>query len=620
MVALVQSGVFRPLVLGSNDHLLLTVIQNKTADKTLDGTIMQGVEIALGQSKTLNVLGGEAYRAGLRQIEAESRETAGVAGQGVAQKVGARAYLYGEIRGSNAPYTISVDVLKTDSNDKVATLEETAASREEIPAAIGRVAQDIRAELSQDGKAAIKSSVALQTEATANLDALHAYAAGEAAIQSGRTADALTAYQEAANFDPKFVQAQMRLAWLYRSKRAEVASANSAELARVAAVDASEKVKLLAQFCYEMNATGDYGRAVEAIRLFVSMYPTDVDGMKGLGRVLRVQGLLPEALLAAQQGYGEHPFDAETYAEAELAMIGMDRYDNALQLETQAARVGVLASGNALTVSYLDGKQEVVAERTNAMQRAAEGISAAAVASASFAELYTYGVYLDNTGRMAAGSEFWKTVGAKAGLVSGLASTQSSMLAQGALDRALAESCTVALAMVNGVKNLPKGPVASFNAGMAAALCGDEPYAEKTIAALRQSYPKNTAVAQYYIPQLQAAAELGVNEPTKALQSLIALGQFDPISLTPYLRGMGHAGPGQMPFAVQDFQTVLAHRGSAFLLGGNVYPMAELGVARAYAASHDRTNSVLAYRQFLMLWAEADRGQPLMVEALARSK
>jgi hypothetical protein len=86
------------------------------------------------------------------------------------------------------------------------------------------------------------------------------------------------------------------------------------------------------------------------------------------------------------------------------------------------------------------------------------------------------------------------------------------------------------------------------------------------------------------------------------------------------LRGMGHAGPGQMPFAVQDFQTVLAHRGSAFLLGGNVYPMAELGVARAYAASHDRTNSVLAYRQFLMLWVEADRGQPLMVEALARSK
>ena len=101
------------------------------------------------------------------------------------------------------------------------------------------------------------------------------------------------------------------------------------------------------------------------------------------------------------------------------------------------------------------------------------------------------------------------------------------MLAQGALDRALTESCTVALEMVDEVKSLPKGPVASFNAGMAAALCGDQPYAENTIAALQQSYPQNTAVAQYYVPQLQAAAEIGVNEPEKALDSLIALEQYD---------------------------------------------------------------------------------------------
>jgi eukaryotic-like serine/threonine-protein kinase len=620
VVVLVQSGFFRPLVLGSKDYLLLTVIQNKTTDKTLDGTVMQGIEIALGQSRTLNMLGGEAYRAGLRQVTAESGDVTGVAGQRVAQKVGARAYLYGEITGSGAPYTISVDVLKTDSNDKIATLQETAANREEIPAAIDRVAQDIRAEVSEDRKAEVKSSVALQTDATANLDALHAYAVGETAMQNGRASDALTAYQEAAKVDPKFVQAQMRLAWLYHTEKAEVASASAAELARNAAADASEKVKLLAQFCYEMNTTGDYGRAVEAIRLFVSMYPMDVDGMKGLARALRAQGLLPEALLAAQQGYGEHPFDAETYAEAELAMIGMDRYDNALQLETQAARVGVLTSGNALAAGYLDGKEDLVEERLSAMQRAAAGTTTAGVAPASFAELYGYGVYLDNTGRMAAGLEIWKTAAARAGAVSELASTQASMLAQGALDHALAESCPVALAMVNGVKGLSKGPVASFNAGMAAALCGDEPYAEKTIAALRQSYPKNTAVVEYYVPELQAAAELGINEPAKALQSLIALGQFDPISLTPYLRGMAHAALGQMLLAIQDFQTVLTHRGSAFLLGGNVYPMAELGVARAYAASRDRPKSVLAYRQFLMLWAEADRGQPLMAEALARSK
>jgi eukaryotic-like serine/threonine-protein kinase len=181
------------------------------------------------------------------------------------------------------------------------------------------------------------------------------------------------------------------------------------------------------------------------------------------------------------------------------------------------------------------------------------------------------------------------------------------------------ESCTVALEMVDDVKHLPKGPVASFNAGMAAALCGDQPYAEKTIAALQQSYPRSTAVSQYYVPQLQAAAEIGVNEPDKALETLIALERYDQLSLTPYLRGMANAALGQMSASILDFQIAQAHRGSSLLLSGNVYPMAELGVARAYAASRDKADSVEAYREFLMLWKEADRGQPLLIEATAKT-
>jgi serine/threonine-protein kinase len=193
------------------------------------------------------------------------------------------------------------------------------------------------------------------------------------------------------------------------------------------------------------------------------------------------------------------------------------------------------------------------------------------------------------------------------------------MLAQGALDRALTENCTVALEMVDDVKHLPKGPVASFNAGMAAALCGDQPYAEKIIVGLQQSYPRNTAVLQYYVPQLQAAAEIGVNEPDKALETLIALERYDQLSLTPYLRGMANAALGQMPAAIRDFQIAQAYRGSSLLLSGNVYPMAEMGVARAYTAGRDRADGVEAYRRFLMLWKDADRGQPLLIEAMAKT-
>ncbi len=130
------------------------------------------------------------------------------------------------------------------------------------------------------------------------------------------------------------------------------------------------------------------------------------------------------------------------------------------------------------------------------------------------------------------------------------------MLAQAALDRALTENCKVALMLVDELKSLAIGPAASFNAGMAAALCGDQLYSEKTVVRLQQSYPQNTAMTQYYVPQLQAAAEIGVNQPAKALDSLVALRQYDEMSLTPYLRGMANAAVGQMPEAILDFQAV----------------------------------------------------------------
>ena len=238
-MALGCSGVFRPLVLGANDHLLLTVVQNRTRDKALDGTVMQGLEIALRGSRTLNVLGSEAYRAGLRQVETESGASAEIVPeQRVAQNVGARAYLYGEIRGTS-PYTISVDVLKSDSNDKVETLEESAASRAEIPAAIGRLALDIRSAMSQDTRTEERNGVPLEREATASVDALHAYAMGESLRQSGKVGDALAAYRDAVKLDQKFVQAQMQLAWLYSGEKAEVSSASAAELARSAAAKSS---------------------------------------------------------------------------------------------------------------------------------------------------------------------------------------------------------------------------------------------------------------------------------------------------------------------------------------------------------------------------------------------
>ncbi len=150
----------------------------------------------------------------------------------IAEVVGAKAYLYGEIKGSGSPYTISVDVLKTDSNDKLTSIEETAEGKEQIAAAIGRIASRVRADMGESEHSVTKTSLPLAQEASSDVAALQAYAAGEDALESGRIGDAIRSFEEAKAVDPKFTQAHLRLAWLYRAERAETAAAAEAKLAQ----------------------------------------------------------------------------------------------------------------------------------------------------------------------------------------------------------------------------------------------------------------------------------------------------------------------------------------------------------------------------------------------------
>ena len=299
-----RNGALQPALLTPEEALQLTLIQNRTNDKGLDGAVMQGLELALQQSPYLKVRGVESYRAGLHQIAAEGESAnSPVAARRVAQTVGAKAYLYGEIKEVGGTYTISVDVLNAASNDKLVTMTETAASKDQLTAAIGRLAKSVRANMGERRRSIEQNDVPLAEEGSASIDALHNYAVGQDATQDGNAVEAINDLRQAAQIDPKFAAALVRLAWLYRGQKAERAAADTAELAVQAASESSERWKLLAGYCAEMNASGNYGHAAELIRQFLVLYPHDAEGMAGLARTLRLQGHPAEALQLAQQAF-----------------------------------------------------------------------------------------------------------------------------------------------------------------------------------------------------------------------------------------------------------------------------------------------------------------------------
>ena len=568
----VRGGRLSSAALDPKDVLLLTTIQDKTGE-SLGGAVLEGLDLSLTQSRRFTVRGYAAYQVGLRQLEATRAGSEGTASpRAVAQQVGAKAYLFGEISHTpdqpSSSYTIRIDALRSQSNDRLLTLTEQASSRSEIPAAIDRLARSLRTELGESKGSIADSSIPLHQQATSDIDALKAYADGDLAAQTGRVLDSLIAYRQAASHDKQFTQAQLKLAWLYNTQHAEVAAADAANRALVTSKTSNDRIQLLSEFCYEIIAVGDYARAASTIRQYNEQFPGDTDGMVGLAHVLRLQGHLVEALLAAQQAYEEDSSRSSAYTEAELAMIGMDRYTDALKLEAQASKLGVLPGRAGLPASYLAEKNDLLEAQTRSLED-----SGPTHRSPSPAELAAYALYLDNAGKLNEGEQAWTRAVATAVTVPGLSSAGAYMLAQSALNRALAGNCSDALELLQMAHGLPQGPIAVFRNGMANALCGRPDQAEQAIASLEQFRSNGLAAARFGPFELKAAIALTKKDPAQAIQLLEEAEPSDP-SLLPYLRQKAYTASGKSQQATDNLRAIADHRGAVYLSGVSIYSQA----------------------------------------------
>jgi tetratricopeptide (TPR) repeat protein len=103
----------------------------------------------------------------------------------------------------------------------------------------------------------------------------------------------------------------------------------------------------------------------------------------------------------------------------------------------------------------------------------------------------------------------------------------------------------------------------------------------------------------------------------EALQALGRAARYEQASryllMPQYWRGYAFLGAKRPADAVAEFQKVMALRP----LGGfsPTWPLAHVGLARAYAAGGDTAASRKAYEDFFALWKNADPDVPILVEA-----
>lgn len=166
----------------------------------------------------------------------------------------------------------------------------------------------------------------------------------------------------------------------------------------------------------------------------------------------------------------------------------------------------------------------------------------------------------------------------------------------------------------------PDSVEAKAFAALAFARAGDVRRAEALTNDVSKRPSLGTQMNNVIFPCVRAAMELDRRDPSLAIQALQPAEPHDlsadaPQGVAPYYRGLAYLELKSGKEAAVQFQKIPDNRG---IVTTSVYwPLARLGLARAYAITGDTESSLAQYHELFAFWKNADRDARIFREAYA---
>ena len=116
------------------------------------------------------------------------------------------------------------------------------------------------------------------------------------------------------------------------------------------------------------------------------------------------------------------------------------------------------------------------------------------------------------------------------------------------------------------------------------------------------------------MPRIRAEIEIERGQAARAIDLLRSAAPYELRDFTvPYIRGVAYLSASMGQNAVGEFEKILRNQGVDPV--SPYYPLAHLGLARAYALEGDTAASRREYQEFFRLWKDADPDIPILREA-----
>jgi eukaryotic-like serine/threonine-protein kinase len=615
VAALVAAGLyFRPAraaKLTEKDTVVLADFANTTGDPVFDGTLKQALAVDLEQSPFLRVIPPARVRETLSFMGRSPNErlTSDLARE-LCLRVGSKATLSGSIASLGSQYVLTLNAMNCQTGDSLAEDQAQATSKEQVLSALGTAVSNMRGKLGESLASVQKFDVPIDQVTTSSLEALKAFAMGNAEFDHGHERESLPFYRRAVELDPNFAFVYARMGTIYSNAGEQGPAIENTRKAYELRDRVSEREKLYIAEHYYQTVTGELEKEIETLQLYARTYPTDSVPSNNLSVAYMQTGEPEKAAEAARATLRVEPNSANGQTNLAYAYAASGRLDEAWQTVNQGLKLLPDAEGlhwSAYWMALVTAKPDV-AEHELAWARGKPGeyrfLRLQAQEALDHGKLRQSRELIQRAVELEKSQNLREVESADMGF---LATLQADF---GVCDRARQDATLVHSNPTHDGLVL---------AASVFATCGDAARADGTAVDLGKKYPLDTFAQRWEIPQIRARLELQRGNGAKAVELLrpAEAYQFSYVEggVPAYLRGLAYLQMKQGPQAAAEFQKLIDHR---FPLGPTAYlSLSKLGLARAFALSGDAAKARTAFQDFFTLWKDADPDIPVLKQAKA---
>jgi eukaryotic-like serine/threonine-protein kinase len=615
LVAALAAAFFyfnRAPALTEKDTVLLADFVNQTGEEVFDNTLRQALAVQLEQTPFLNFLPDERVRETLRYMNrpAEERVTRELARE-ICQRQGVKAFVVGTVARLERRYAITLEAVNSQTGGTIASALAEADGKDETLGALGRAANELRARLGESLASIQKFAAPPEQATTSSLDALKAWSRGVELSRSGRGRDAVPFYKHAKELDPQFAKADVSLSLAYSNTGQLELAAQYAAKAYALRSRVTERERFDITSNYHALSTGDLLKAIETVELWRETYPRDYGPPSRLASLYRLVGEFEQSVAAAREANRINPRTSAPYASLGTALVQLNRFDEARAVIGQAAaeQISTVTSRRDLFyVAFVRGDAAAMREQVDAL---------AGKPDEHWALLWQ-GRAASFSGRLREAEDFYRRAAA---LTAPQSPERAAWMAE---EFALRAAACGLCEQVKSARAKPPAPQrinlqsyvpATAARALALALCGEAARAAALADEMARDNPQSTLARAVWLPVIRAAVELQRGHPAQAVELVSAANVHERAAMfwPAYLRGQARLRLKAGAEAAAEFRKILDHRG--WDVTSPLYPLAQLGLARAAALAGDEAGSREARQKFLESWKDADSELPVLTAA-----